>query len=57
MYAFSCMTEWTSAKLIRFIRSQLENHEDLDVKPNFEVNTGILIRKGDSEWKLILESV
>ena len=51
------MTEWTSAKLIRFIRSQLENHEDLDVKPNFEVNTGILIRKGDSEWKLILESV
>ncbi len=51
------MTEWTSAKLIRFVRSQLENHKDLDIRPNFEVHTGILIRQGNSEWKLNLESV
>ena len=57
MQAVSCMTEWTSAKLIRFIRNQLENHQDLDIKPNFEVQTGILIRQGDTEWKLNLESI
>lgn len=51
------MTEWSSAKLIRFIRSHLENNQDLDVRPNFEVHTGILIRQGDTEWKLNLESV
>jgi len=51
------MTEWTSAKLTRFIRSQLENHKDLDIKPNFEVHTGILIRQGETEWKLNLESI
>lgn len=51
------MTEWTSVKLIRFIRSQLENHQDLDVRQNFEDHTGILIRQGDIEWKLDLESI
>jgi len=36
---------------------QLGNDQDLGVRPNFEVQTGTLIRQSDSEWKLDMESV
>jgi hypothetical protein len=51
------MTEWTSAKLVRFIRDILDKQPDLEARPDFRKYTGILVKQGEEKFSIVIEPI